>query len=76
VSVRFNLLGRPSYAGPGELWQRRTEIKYYHTVGGFHCAKFNLLVNGDDRNFIRINDLEGRADPPSTKRQKEFRVEN
>ena len=76
VGIRFNLFGRPVYAGPEGLWQRRTELKYYHTVDGMHCSKFNLVANGDDRNFLRINDLEGRQDPPSKRRAKEFRVEN
>jgi len=76
VGIRFNVFGRPAYAAPEGLWRRRTEIKYYHTVAGMRCLKFNLVVSKDDRNFLRINDLEGRDDPPSKSRLKEYRSSN
>ena len=68
---------RPAYAAqPQGVLQRQTEIKHYTTIDSLQCIRFNLTINGDERNFLRINDLEGRRKRPDPRRQMELRVEN
>jgi hypothetical protein len=76
TGVRVSLFGgRRAYAQPPGVLRRQTEIKHYRTVNGVQCLRFEVLASGDERNFLRVNDLEARRDPPSTRRIGEFRLD-
>lgn len=74
--VSAYLFSKRAYADPPRLLERRTEIRRYRTVGGLNCTVFSLPISGDERNVLRINDLEGRVALPARKRQPEFRADD
>jgi len=53
----------------------KTIVKRYQTVRGLTCVGFRLEVDAEDY-IIRVNDLEGREQPPSNSRERERRYPN
>jgi len=74
LAFQVSLFGSPAYGDTNSPAERRTEIKHYRTVSGLQCVQFSLNIAGQN-DFFRVNDLEGRNDPPATSRIREYRTD-